>query len=306
MKPLNSNGRYGILGTTGSGKSNSTWVLTRNLLEQGRPVVILDHKGEYLTMPGLVAKTASELSPKSLPMRLRNSNVSLAVSLKSHANPTQWVRDFILSCLRLPRKVPLLVIIEEAHNYVPQKGKADGCRQAVNNLASEGRSQGYGLVMVSQRCSKIDKDALTQCDALYIHRHHFKTDLDYLEDFIGRDRRTIVEGLPTGEILHLDMKGGYIFERFSMPEATEKTQGRTPESVPVRANVDAFYQALPYEYPKGKYAYQPASMGVIIVVVIVIVLTVFLSYLAIKGTKDEPTGYEGLTEGQEPPEAMPF
>lgn len=285
MKGLSPGKRYGIIGTQGSGKSNSAWVLLNELRVKAHPIVILDHKGEYSTVPGCVQLKASQTGASALPLRLRNSNVSTVIDLRGHPNNKAWVRDFITACLRLNRRVPMLVVIEEAHNYVPQKGKADGCRQAVNNLASEGRSLGYGLVIISQRCSKIDKDALTQCDALFIHNHHFKTDLDYLEDFIGKERRAMVQQLGTGQVLHLDMAEGYTYETFQMPKAPNKPIGGTPEPQKVQPNYNQFYAPLPGQYPRGviSYADYKPSKALAAVVIIVVVVAFVLAYLAYRG-----------------------
>lgn len=306
MKGLNPSKRYGIIGTTGSGKSNSAWVLLNELRVKAHPLVILDHKGEYSTVPGCVQLKASQTGASALPLRLRNSNVSTVIDLRGHPSRNAWVRDFINSCLRLNRRVPMLIVIEEAHNYVPQKGKADGCRQAVNNLASEGRSLGYGLVIISQRCSKIDKDALTQCDALFIHNHHFKTDLDYLEEFIGKERRAVVQQLATGQVLHLDMSGGYTYETFQMPKASNKPVGTTPDPQKVQPNYQQFYAPLPGQYPRGVVGYSDykPSPAIAVLVIIVVVVALMLAYLAYKGMNPKdgtaPAGTDSDDQG------MPF
>jgi len=57
---------------------------------------------------------------------------------------------------------PLLMVVEEAHNFAPQQGKAFSSK-IMRTVASEGRKFGFGLLVVSQRPAKIDKNVLSQC-----------------------------------------------------------------------------------------------------------------------------------------------
>lgn len=57
---------------------------------------------------------------------------------------------------------PLMLVVEEAHNFCPQQGSALSSR-ALATIASEGRKFGLGLTVISQRPAKIDKNVLSQC-----------------------------------------------------------------------------------------------------------------------------------------------
>lgn len=57
---------------------------------------------------------------------------------------------------------PMMMVIEEAHNYCPQQGTALSSK-ALSTIASEGRKFGLGLMVISQRPAKIDKNVLSQC-----------------------------------------------------------------------------------------------------------------------------------------------
>ncbi|MEM4950197.1 MAG: ATP-binding protein, partial [Thermoplasmatales archaeon] len=57
---------------------------------------------------------------------------------------------------------PLLVVVEEAHNFAPQQGKAFSSK-IMRTVASEGRKFGFGMLVVSQRPAKVDKNVLSQC-----------------------------------------------------------------------------------------------------------------------------------------------
>jgi len=62
---------------------------------------------------------------------------------------------------------PLMLIIEEAHNYCPQQGKS-GCTKILRTIASEGRKFGLGMMIITQRAAKVDKNILSQCNTQII------------------------------------------------------------------------------------------------------------------------------------------
>ena len=64
---------------------------------------------------------------------------------------------------------PFLLVLEEAHNFAPEKGLGKKNSNAIISLiASEGRKFGAGLCLVSQRPAKIDKNVLSQCQTQII------------------------------------------------------------------------------------------------------------------------------------------
>ncbi|MFC1690905.1 ATP-binding protein [Nanoarchaeota archaeon] len=64
---------------------------------------------------------------------------------------------------------PLLMIVEEAHNFCPERsfGEAKSSK-ILRTIASEGRKFGLGLCIVSQRPSRVDKSVLSQCSTQII------------------------------------------------------------------------------------------------------------------------------------------
>lgn len=58
-----------------------------------------------------------------------------------------------------------ILVVEEAHNFCPERGVGSAVSGPVlRTVASEGRKFGMGLVIVSQRPAKIDKNVLSQCN----------------------------------------------------------------------------------------------------------------------------------------------
>ena len=60
---------------------------------------------------------------------------------------------------------PFLLIVEEAHNYCPERGFGNSVSSNIlRTVASEGRKFGMGLCIVSQRPAKVDKNIISQCN----------------------------------------------------------------------------------------------------------------------------------------------
>jgi hypothetical protein len=64
---------------------------------------------------------------------------------------------------------PCMLVIEEAHNYCPEKGfDKTVSTDILRTIASEGRKFGLGLMVVSQRPARVDKNILSQCSTQII------------------------------------------------------------------------------------------------------------------------------------------
>lgn len=67
-------------------------------------------------------------------------------------------------------KVPdFLYLVEEAHNFCPERGFGDSISSDVlRTVAGEGRKFGFHLCVVSQRPARIDKNVISQCNTQII------------------------------------------------------------------------------------------------------------------------------------------
>lgn len=70
------------------------------------------------------------------------------------------------------RKDPILLVCEEAHRYVPDRGEAQysAAQNAIRRIAREGRKYGLGLLLVSQRPSDVEATVLSQCNTWIVLR----------------------------------------------------------------------------------------------------------------------------------------
>ncbi|MFZ3059274.1 MAG: ATP-binding protein [Candidatus Methanoperedens sp.] len=64
---------------------------------------------------------------------------------------------------------PCMLVLEEAHNFCPEKGfERTVSSDILRTIASEGRKFGLGLMVVSQRPARVDKNILSQCNTQII------------------------------------------------------------------------------------------------------------------------------------------
>lgn len=64
---------------------------------------------------------------------------------------------------------PGMIVVEEAHNFVPEREKTVST-SALRTIASEGRKFGLGLMVISQRPARVDKNVISQCNTQIIMR----------------------------------------------------------------------------------------------------------------------------------------
>jgi len=84
---------------------------------------------------------------------------------------------------------PMMLVVEEAHNFCPQQGVV-ACSKIFRTIASEGRKFGLGLMIITQRAAKVDKNVLSQCNTQIILKVTNPNDLKAIA--------ASIEGLTTG------------------------------------------------------------------------------------------------------------
>lgn len=81
---------------------------------------------------------------------------------------------------------PLLLVCEEAHRYVPNRGEAqyEAAQEAIRRLAKEGRKYGLGLMLVSQRPSEVEATVLSQCNSWIVLRITNDADREHVRNVL--------------------------------------------------------------------------------------------------------------------------
>ncbi|MFO7649912.1 MAG: DUF87 domain-containing protein [bacterium] len=105
-------------------------------------------------------------------------------------------------------RFPLLMVYEEAHNYVPNRSEQrfNSARNAVERIMKEGRKYGVGAVVVSQRPKELSETILAQCNNFIVMRLTNPDDQAYVRRLVPDSSAGLLSMLPalrTGEALIL-------------------------------------------------------------------------------------------------------
>lgn len=98
---------------------------------------------------------------------------------------------------------PLLIVLEEAHNYLHAKENSIASR-TVQRIAKEGRKYGVGLLLVTQRPSELDETVLSQCGTIIALRMNNNKDRGFVSAAIQDELKSLIDLLPslrTGEAI---------------------------------------------------------------------------------------------------------
>lgn len=98
-------------------------------------------------------------------------------------------------------EIPILVVYEEAHKYVPNSTltKFRSVRTAIERIAKEGRKYGISLMIVSQRPSEISETIFSQCNNFIAMRLTNPADQNYVKRLLPDTISNITESLPSLE-----------------------------------------------------------------------------------------------------------
>ena len=95
-------------------------------------------------------------------------------------------------------KMPMLLVCEEAHRYAPAgaENKFIPTRQALAQIAKEGRKYGISIGLVTQRPSELDSTIISQCSTVVAMRLSTDRDQHAVRASIHEDNLNILEYLP--------------------------------------------------------------------------------------------------------------
>jgi len=185
-----------IQANAGGGKS---WLI-RRLLEQTYGKVqqlVIDLEGEFSTLREkydylLVGRDgeipANIQTAELLARKLLKLNVSTIIDLSElkHHERITFVKRFLDSLVNAPRELwhTCLVIIDEAHQFCPEKAKSESASSVID-LMTRGRKRGFCGVLATQRISKLHKDAAAECNNVLVGRTVMDIDRKRASDDLG-------------------------------------------------------------------------------------------------------------------------
>lgn len=228
-----------IQANSGGGKS---WAL-RYLLEQthGRiPQIVFDPEGEFASLrerfPYVLAGVDGDVPARpelagALCHRLVELGASAVLDLyELEIEERQlFVKNFLGDLMRLPRALwrPLLVVIDEAHLFCPEKGAGSAVsKTAVAGLCTRGRKRGFCAILATQRIASLDKGVAAELNNVLIGRTGLDVDVLRAGNTLGFDKERR-QTLP-----HLDSGVFYAFGPAISREVLQVRTGQVATSHP--------------------------------------------------------------------------
>ncbi|MCD6229488.1 MAG: ATP-binding protein [Candidatus Diapherotrites archaeon] len=172
---------------------------------------------------------------------------------------------------------PMLLVIEEAHNFCPERSFGEVCSSTIiRNIASEGRKFGLGLAVITQRPARIDKNVLSQCNSQFILKMRNPNDLKavsqslegFSSDLMDRIKSLSVgNAILAGEIVEIPLTvnvrtrktehGGAAVKMLNMHFVPEKLQkpkkgGKQGDKTPSSKTISLINKETPKNYTKLK------------------------------------------------------
>jgi len=190
-----------IQANSGGGKS----YMLRKFLEETHGKVqqiVLDLEGEFSTLREkydylLVGKDGDiKLDIRSaelLAKKILEMNVSVIIDLYElkHQERIHFVRVFLDALINAPKELwhPCLVIVDEAHQFAPEKGESEALG-SVCDLMTRGRKRGLCGVLATQRLSKLHKDAAAEANNKFMGRTGLDVDMKRVGEELGFTKKS--------------------------------------------------------------------------------------------------------------------
>lgn len=239
---------FAILAKRGAGKTYLGGVLAEEFYKSRIPFIVLDPidvwwglrlaaNGKDKGLPVVVFGVEHADLPlekdmgRSIAQAVVRENISCVLSTFGMSKNAQryLVTEFCEELMRINNS-PRHVIVEEAHEFVPQRvlGEMGRVFNAVSSFVTLGRNRGIGVTMINQRAATINKDVLTQIDTLLMLRNFAPHDRKSLSDWVEHHAADIdfnkffksLPSLPNGEAWVLSPEFLQKFERFKVRKRT--------------------------------------------------------------------------------------
>jgi hypothetical protein len=208
--------RISILGMPGMGKSNAVAVFMEELGQYDVPIVVFDHKPEYMVLLdqkyllNSFRANANIVTPQNafaFGQQIMEERLQVVLDLRSYKNDnaaaevmigiidgvTAWEED-----LANDDRVPCTFVLDEAHYWLPEseqlstvsrlKDKTGNSlfnrlQQTFFNLVNAGRWLGLGTIISTQRPANVDKRVIAVAEWRYLLKATMPNDLKVYREF---------------------------------------------------------------------------------------------------------------------------
>jgi predicted transcriptional regulator len=213
-------GRGFITGKSGSGKSNTAGKICEEILQEGYPLMVIDTEGEYyglkeeyeLLHVGADEECDLQVGPEhagKIAELALEENVPIILDVSGYIETSKVNQLVHKTCKAMfdkekKLKKPFPILVEEAHEWIPQqgtRGEEGEVTKMLIRIGKRGRKRGLGLSALSQRPQAVDKDYITQTDYKIWHHLDWDTELKVVKKVLGKDWVDDVSNLETGEAI---------------------------------------------------------------------------------------------------------
>jgi len=192
-----------------NGKLSNFVSRLENKMNDSRLDFLLGEKSKSITFEQTLSQLISYIEEKSnvtvidlsgVPFEVLSITVSLISRilfeygyyykrLRCEANPEEKINN----------NVPLLLVYEEAHKYVPNSDlvKYRASKQSIERIAKEGRKYGVSLLLASQRPSEISETIFSQCNNFLALRLTNPNDQNYVKRLLPDTLGNLIDKMPS-------------------------------------------------------------------------------------------------------------
>ena len=184
------NGFFGetsiIMAKRGYGKSYTARVMVEEGRKLGVSFVIIDPQEAYLNLKDFsYIRVEKVKSAKTMALVIAASHKNVVIEMKglSISDQQKFVKTFLEEFKLNLQKGIQTIVIDEMHKYCPEGEKTDS-KEIIRGMYQENRSDGLGIIGISQRPQRIDKTCISQADNLCIGRVTSFRDKEAVKNYI--------------------------------------------------------------------------------------------------------------------------
>ena len=191
-----------ILAKSGFGKSYTARVIIEDGLKTGNTFIIIDPQDAYLNLKGfsyIDVKQVKSAKTMAVVCAVSHKNVVIQTKKLGIVEQNLFLKVFLEEFRLNLQKGIQTIVIDELHKFAPESEKT-AAKEVIRGMFQENRSDGLGIIGISQRVSRIDKSCLSQADNLCIGKVTSFRDKEaiknYIDDPADLDK---IKGLKKGE-----------------------------------------------------------------------------------------------------------
>jgi len=253
-----------ILGQSGSGKSYAARVIIEEGKKLSIPMVVFDPQDAHRNYPDFEYINGKAIkNAKKLGKLVAATSKSVVIILKGLTIEDQQktVKEFLTGYRLAARKGIQTIVIDEAHKFAPESEKTSS-KDEVRGMAQENRSDGIGLLVLTQRPQRLDKTILSQCDTIIAGRVTSFRDKDSIKNYLENpDDAQKLSRLETGSFYYFD--GGQEPTLLQVRKAETTHTGDAPTTI-LSENSKAYSKyASKVVHTKGKQMSENASQDLV-------------------------------------------